>query len=104
MWVIHEFPTDGNMVGCTTKGYNACPICGNNIESQYLSCSKKGIYMGHRIFVPQNRKFCSQKGPFNGKEEHCYAPSSIKVSCIFNETKGKEAIGGDESNKRKRNK
>ena len=41
--------------------------------------------------------------PFNGKEEHRYAPPIVKVSDIFKETKGKEAIWGKiESNKRKR--
>lgn len=104
MWVIHDFPAYGNMAGCTTKGYNACPICGRNTESEYLSCSRKCVYMGHRRFLPQRHKFRSQKAPFNGKEEHRYAPPIVKVSDIFKETKGKEAIWGKiESNKRKRN-
>ena len=30
MWVIHDFPSYGNMVGFTTKGFYACPICGRN--------------------------------------------------------------------------
>ena len=68
MWVIHEFPAYGNMDGCTTKGYNACRICGKNTKSQYLSYRKKCVYMGHRRFLPQNHKFRSQKRPFNGKE------------------------------------
>jgi len=68
VWVIHDFPAYGNMDGFTTKGYNACPICGRNIESKYLSCSRKCVYMGHRRFLPQHHKFRSQKAPFNGKE------------------------------------
>ena len=43
MWVIHDFPAYGNMVGCTKKGYKACPICGKNMESKYLNCSKKCV-------------------------------------------------------------
>lgn len=105
MWVIHDFPAYGNMVGCTTKGYNACPICGKNTESEYLNCSKKCVYMGHRRFLPQNHKFRSQKGPFNGKEELRYAPPVVRVSDIFKETRGNETVWGkSESKKRKINK
>ena len=58
----------------------------------------------YRRFLPQHHKFRSQKGPFNGKEEHRYAPPAVKVSNIFKETEGMEAIWGkSESNKRKRN-
>lgn len=104
MWVIHDFPAYGNMDGCTTKGYNACPICGRNTESEYLNCGKKCVYMGHRKFLLQHHKFRSQKALFNGKEEHHYAPPIVKVSDILKQTKGKEAIWGKiESNKRKRN-
>ncbi len=28
MWTIHDFPTYGLVVGCDTKGYKGCPICG----------------------------------------------------------------------------
>ena len=30
MGVIQNFLSYGNMVGCTTNDYNACPICENN--------------------------------------------------------------------------
>ena len=59
MWVIHDFPAYGNMVGCTTKGFCACPICGKNIYSMYLKCSRKCAYMGHRRYLPINHKFHS---------------------------------------------
>jgi hypothetical protein len=32
MWVIHDFYAYGNMDGCMTKGFYACPICGMNID------------------------------------------------------------------------
>jgi hypothetical protein len=31
MWIIHDFPTYGLVVGCVTKGYKRCPICGPDI-------------------------------------------------------------------------
>ena len=32
MWVIHDFPAYGNIVGCMTKGFCTCPIHGKNID------------------------------------------------------------------------
>ena len=43
MWVIHVFPTYGNMVGCMTKGFHTCPICGRSIGLEYLKCSRKCV-------------------------------------------------------------
>jgi hypothetical protein len=31
IWTIHDFPTYGLVVGCVTKGYKGCPICGLDI-------------------------------------------------------------------------
>ena len=28
LWIINGFPVYRNLVGCTIKGYYACPICG----------------------------------------------------------------------------
>ncbi|KAK3228710.1 hypothetical protein Dsin_000591 [Dipteronia sinensis] len=48
MWKINDFPAYGNLVGCTTKGKLACPICGENTASTWLNFSKKIVYMRHR--------------------------------------------------------
>ena len=61
MWVIHDFPTYGNMDGCTTKVFCACPICGRNTDSMYLTFSRKCVYMVHKRYLPINHKYCSQK-------------------------------------------
>ena len=74
MWVIHEFLAYGNMASCTSKGFCACPICGRNIDSMYLKCSRKCVYMGHRKYLPINHKYRSQKAPFNGNSELLIAP------------------------------
>ena len=90
MWVIHDFPTYGNMAGCTTKGFFTCLICGRNTYSNYLKCSRKCMYMGHRKYPPLNHKHRSQKRPFNGKSEHLIAPTIVQVSNIFTEREGRE--------------
>ena len=66
MWVIHDFLAYGNMVGCTTKGFCACPIYGKNIDSMYLKYSRKCVYMGHRRYIPINHKYRSQKDHLMG--------------------------------------
>jgi len=94
MWVIHDFPAYGNMVGCTAKGFYACPICGRNTDSEYLKCCIKCVYMGHKIYLPLNHKYRYRKGPFNGKLEHHTTPKIVQVEDIFVETKGKEESWG----------
>ena len=104
MWVIHDFPAYENIVGCMTKGFLACTICGNNTYSMYLKYSRKCVYMGHKRYLPINYKHRSQKGPFNGKSEHLIAPTIVQVSDIFTETEGREEKWGkSKSTKRKRN-
>ena len=66
MWVIHEFPAYGDTVGCMTKGFCACPICGKNTDSMYLKYSRKCVYMGHRRYRPINHKHRSQKDHLMG--------------------------------------
>ncbi|KAE8701949.1 hypothetical protein F3Y22_tig00110503pilonHSYRG00256 [Hibiscus syriacus] len=41
LWTINDFPAYGNLLGCVTKGYYACPICSENTCSQWLPNSKK---------------------------------------------------------------
>ena len=33
MWGIHDFPAFGNLSGCVTHGYKACPVCGDDTPS-----------------------------------------------------------------------
>ena len=90
MWVIHEFPAYGTMVGCTNKRFCVFPICGKNKDSMYLKYSRKCVYMGHRRYLPINHKYRSQKRPFNVKYEHLIAPTILQVSGIFIEIEGRE--------------
>ncbi|XP_026452259.1 uncharacterized protein LOC113352677 [Papaver somniferum] len=61
MWTINDFPAYGNLSGCTYKGKAACPICGDNTLSNYLSFSRKTVYMNHRRFLPHNHSLRSSK-------------------------------------------
>ena len=52
LWTISDFPTYSNLLGCTVKGYFACPIYGEETDSQRLKHGKKNSYTGHRQFLP----------------------------------------------------
>ena len=69
LWAIHDHPALGNLSGCTTHGYFACPICGEETTSVYLPESKKICYMGHRRFLPSGHKFRYDKTNFNNEQE-----------------------------------
>ncbi len=47
MWTIHDFPTYALVVGCVTKGYKGCPICGPNIVARYSKHMRKMVYTCH---------------------------------------------------------
>jgi hypothetical protein len=52
-----------NKVGC------GCPHCFEETDSQYLSESRKTVYMGHRRYIPMKHLFQNMKDQFNGNTE-----------------------------------
>ncbi|XP_073120763.1 uncharacterized protein [Henckelia pumila] len=77
LWTINDFPAYGNMSGCVVKGYQACPICGEETYSTRLKHSRKMSYTGHRRFLPRNHPNRRQKKAFNGKQEFNPAPKPL---------------------------
>lgn len=57
MWGIHDFPAYGNLSGCITHGYKACPVCGDNTPSIHLDHSKKIVYTNFRMFLSMDHPF-----------------------------------------------
>ena len=77
LWTINDFPTYGNMSGCTVKGYYACPVCGEETYYCRLKHGKKNSYTGHRRFLPANHLFRKQKKAFDGKQEFGSPPKIL---------------------------
>ena len=69
LWTINDFPTYGNLSGCSVKGYLGCPICQEGTRSKRLKHGSKIIYDGHRSFLPRNHRFRRWKKAFNGEPE-----------------------------------
>ncbi|KAJ0031795.1 hypothetical protein Pint_14233 [Pistacia integerrima] len=61
MWTINDFPTYGNLYGCTTKGKVACSLCGDKTNAHWLKFSRKFCYMGHRRFLSLTHPFREKK-------------------------------------------
>ena len=50
LWKINDFLAYGNLSGWSTKGYNACLVCNEDIPS--MAIRSKICYIGHRRFLP----------------------------------------------------
>ena len=77
LWTISDFPAYENLSGCTIKGYFACPICGEETDSQRLKHGKKNSFTGHRRFLPCNHPFRKQKKAFNGEQDFRSLPQPL---------------------------
>lgn len=71
---INDFPTYENLLGCTIKGYYACPICREETYSCRLKHGKKNSYIGLRWLFPYNHPYRKQKRAFNGQQEFGLPP------------------------------
>ncbi|XP_042415298.1 uncharacterized protein LOC122004486 [Zingiber officinale] len=69
LWTINDFPAYGNLSGCTTHGYYACPLCGEDTYARHLENGKKMSFTGHRRFLSQFHPYRRQIKEFNGREE-----------------------------------
>ena len=67
LWTIYDFPTYGNLSGCTVKGYYGCSICEEKTYSCRLKHGKKNSYIGHKQFLSRNHPYRKQRKAFNGK-------------------------------------
>ena len=82
LWTIHDFPGYGTLSGCTVQGYKACPVCAEEMDSEWLENSTKVCYRGHQRFLPHDHKFREDKCNFNNEVEHCKAPQQLSSSGI----------------------
>ncbi|XP_062086136.1 uncharacterized protein LOC133792244 [Humulus lupulus] len=84
LWKINDFPTYGNLSGCSVKGYKDYPICEEKTFSQYLKHSRKVCYMGHRKFFPRRHYFRTWKNEFSGGQEFGLAPVPLSGNQVLN--------------------
>ena len=66
---ISDFPDYANLSGWSTKGALACPLCGFDTDSKWLTHGKKYCYMCHRRWLPTNHHWRRDTKSFVGREE-----------------------------------
>jgi hypothetical protein len=54
---VSDSPTVRNLPGQSKKVGYGCPHCFKETDSQYLSESRKIVYMGHRRYIPMKHPF-----------------------------------------------
>ncbi|XP_073137252.1 uncharacterized protein [Henckelia pumila] len=110
LWTINDFPAYGNLSGCTTHGYFACPVCGENTYAKHLENGRKMSFFGHRRFLPRFYPYRRQTKEFNGVEEYGHTPTPLsgvtlydKLSNIKCEFGKKISVKGKKRKKEKEN-
>ncbi|XP_073122021.1 uncharacterized protein [Henckelia pumila] len=83
LWTINDFPAYGNLSGCTTHGYYACPVCGEDTCANHLENGKKMSFVGHRRFLPMFHPYRRQTKEFNGMEEHGEKSTPLSGVALF---------------------
>ncbi|XP_073046259.1 uncharacterized protein [Primulina eburnea] len=96
MLVTYNLPPNmsyGNLSGCTTHGYYACPVWKEDNCTKHLENGKKMSFVGNRRFLPQFHPYRRQMKELDGMEEHgeSYTPLSgvalfdkiFDIRCVF---------------------
>ncbi|XP_060200861.1 uncharacterized protein LOC132629147 [Lycium barbarum] len=98
-WIINDFPAYATLFGWSTKGKLACPCCNYGTNSCYLKHSRKMCYMYHRVFLPMDHPWRSNKRSFNGKTEFRPLPQLLKGTDVFNMLQNVENVFGKKQKK-----
>ncbi|WMV18242.1 hypothetical protein MTR67_011627 [Solanum verrucosum] len=99
IWTLNDFHAYAMLSGWSTKGKFACPCCDYVTNSRYLKHSRKMCYMDHRVFLPMDHPWRSNKRSFNGKTEFRPPPPFVKGTDVLNSLHDFENVFGK---KRKR--
>ncbi|XP_076905922.1 uncharacterized protein LOC143561837 [Bidens hawaiensis] len=101
LWTINDFPAYGNLSGCVTKGYHACPICSENTSSIWLPKSRKVCFLGHRNFLPLRHPFRRRKKDFNNQQERDVMKHPLSGEEIYDYLEGFENKWGKKKKSKK---
>jgi hypothetical protein len=101
LWTINDFPAYGNLSGCITKGYKACPICGEQTSAIRLKHGRKMSYACHRKFLPRHHPYRRQKKAFNNEQEFGLAPEPLSGEDVFKKVQHMDCSFGKGKGKKK---
>jgi hypothetical protein len=95
---VSDSPAARNLSGSSKKVGCGCPHCFKETDSQYLSGSRKTVYMGHRCYIPMKHLFQNMKDQFNGNTEKRSPPPHLIGHEVYEIVKNVHVVLG----KRKR--
>ncbi|CAM8914074.1 unnamed protein product [Rhodiola kirilowii] len=75
MWTISDFPGLGMLGGQKSKGYKACPMCLDEVDSHHLA--GRTSYQGHRRWLDLDHSWRHAASKFNGEVELRDTPLSL---------------------------
>jgi len=96
---ITDFPAYGDLSGHTVHGKEACPLCGEDIVSEYLKHSRKHVYMGNRRALRRDHPYRKLHKAFNGKPEHRLSPKILNGHEVYEKVKDIEITYGKKGSK-----
>ncbi|CAM8936979.1 unnamed protein product [Rhodiola kirilowii] len=85
MWTIGDFPDLGMLIGLKKKGYNACPLCLDEIDATRLT--RRMSYQGHRRWLQRYHDWKFATHRFKGRIES-RDPQSFFDPYIFHQIMG----------------
>ncbi|KAM7462582.1 hypothetical protein LguiA_030703 [Lonicera macranthoides] len=83
IWMISDFPGLGMLGSIQTKGYKACPLCLDDIDS--VHSDSKMSYLGARRWLCEDHPYRKNK-KFNGKKERRLAPRTLSANEVYEAT------------------
>ncbi|KAJ9546594.1 hypothetical protein OSB04_019137 [Centaurea solstitialis] len=82
---ISDFPGYANLSGWSTKGELACPVCGFDTNSKWLTHGRKWCYMCHRRWLPLDHHWRTDVRSFVGREELRVAPTPVSGEDVLHQ-------------------
>ncbi|CAM8922407.1 unnamed protein product [Rhodiola kirilowii] len=80
---ISDFPGLGMLGGMKTKGYKACPICLDCVDTEHLY--GRMVYQGHRRWVDRDHRWRQAADKFDGTVELRNPPPTLSGHDIMTE-------------------
>jgi hypothetical protein len=89
---VSDSPAAYNLSEQSKKVGCKCPHCFRETESQYLSESRKIVYMGHRHYIPMKHQFRNKNDQFNGNTKKRCPPLHVTSHEIYEMVKDVHVI------------
>jgi hypothetical protein len=100
---VSDSPAARNLSGQSKKVGCGCPYCFKETYSQYLSESRKTVYMRHRCYIPMKHLFWNMKYQFNGNTEKRRPPPHLTGHEVYEMVKNVHVVLGKQKRNAKNN-